>query len=134
MSHFSRFQKASERLVKDGNFYSGDDGGQDAGAGGSNTMMVSPSVGGHLRDIGDRHEREADLHSAIAQQTGTAGMDKRSNEHQQIADQHKAAAVHYRAAANAMNGTEDTAAAAPHLKQARACAGQAAELCKCGMS
>jgi hypothetical protein len=120
-------------MVKDSNFFSGDQGGADAGAAGqSMPAYPQPSPASHMNEIADRHDRESDLHSNISNQTAMANMPKRSNEHQQIADQHKLAAGHYRAAANSLGNGADKAAAAPHLKQARACAGQAGELSKCG--
>ena len=122
-----------ERIRKDGEFWSGDAGGKDAGAAKSVAPQIAatPSVSAHLQNIADRHETEGGLHDQISRNLDNVGMIKRAGEHRTIAAEHNLAAGHYRAAAGAAENTSDNEGLARHLKAARDSAGHAAELTKC---
>jgi hypothetical protein len=122
-----------ERIRKDGEFWSGDAGGKDAGAAKSVAPQIAatPSVSAHLQNIVDRHETEGGLHDQISRNLDNVGMIKRAGEHRTIAAEHNLAAGHYRAAAGAAENTSDNEGLARHLKAARDSAGHAAELTKC---
>jgi hypothetical protein len=130
MSHFMRMQKGEVTVRKAGYFWSGDDGGKDAGAGNSQPQ-AQPSVPSHLHSIADRHENEAGAHDHIASRLDDLGLSTRSADHKKIALEHKVAAGHYRAAAAASEDTSDSDGLAKHLKNARESASRADELTKC---
>jgi len=132
MSHFTRMIKSGEVVVrKAGSFYSGDTGGKDAGAADAVPQSVGPSVSSHLQNIADRHQNEGDIHGEVAAHLDNLGLGKRAQEHRAVANEHKTAAAHYRAASGAAQDTSNDAAVAKHLKAARDSAGQASELTKC---
>jgi len=121
MSHFSRMIKSGEvALRKDGTFYSGDTGGADAGA--SNQNFAMPSAPAHMHMIADHHQNESELHSGIASRLQQVGMDKSAANHRAVANEHAAAASHYRAAGDAAQDTSAKDDVAKHLKAARGCA------------
>ena len=128
MSHFSRIQKATTpQVVNSPTFMSGDDGkSADAGASKQVSAPVSMSVPGHMQDVAYRHDNRSDTHDRIASGLRDVGMTKQADVHTAISNQHQLAAGHYRAAAHAVGAAGgDVKAAAPHLKQARACADSA---------
>jgi hypothetical protein len=132
MSHFTRMIKSGEVVVrKDGSFFSGDTGGKDAGASDAAPQSVGPTISSHLQNMADRHENEGDIHSQVASHLQNLGLDKRAQEHRAVANEHKTAAAHYRAASGAAQDTSNGDVVAKHLKAARDSAGQAAELTKC---
>ena len=95
-------------------------GGADAGA--SKQPQIAPSPSSQMQMIADRHANEADLHKGIANRLQQVGMDSQAAQHRAVANEHDAAASHYRAAADAAQDSNDKDGVAKHLKAARQCA------------
>ena len=130
MSGFLKTKKSDEVARPTGGYFqSGDLGGKDAGASKSGSApQVQVSTTGHMHGIADRHEDEARMHESVGNQLGMMGIDKPAKAHKAIAQEHKLAAGHYRAAADAALNTSDGDRVATHLKAARASAASAGEM------